>query len=83
MKKIIYLISVVTLISITPLIGFGQIKGGPNGGAKDPSDPNGGGPSGDPVGGGAPIGTGIAILLSLGGAYTAKKTFFLTKNEKK
>lgn len=81
MKKFIYTIFVVALISLIPVVGLGQIKGGPSGGAKDPSDPNGGGPSGNPVGGGAPIGTGMAILLSLGGAYTAKKTFFLAKNK--
>lgn len=73
MKKIIT-ISTVTLVLFlctvltTPLF------------ADQPPNP-GGGPGGgdDPVGGGAPIGSGLVMLIGLGIAYGAKRTFHSNK----
>ena len=44
---------------------------------------NGSSSDGDPIGGGsAPLGTGIGILLALGGAYGAKKVYDIRKKPK-
>lgn len=45
--------------------------------AQQPPHPNGGnnGPGGGPVGGGAPIGSGLAILITLGAAYGMRKSY--------
>jgi len=51
--------------------------------AQTPPHPNGGGAPGSgntPVGGGAPIGSGMVILMAIGSAYAAKKTYFLKKD---
>ncbi len=64
MKKIITTIA----IAIIALSINAQTPPSPNG---DGSSPTGGGNT--PVGGGAPIGSGIAVLLALGGAYAVKK----------
>ena len=47
-----------------------------------PPPPSGHGSGGNqPAGGGAPIGSGIAILLSLGAAYGGKKVYDFRKKE--
>ena len=51
--------------------------------AQNPPHPNGGGAPGSgntPVGGGAPLGSGLVILMAMGSAYAAKKTYFLKKD---
>ena len=51
--------------------------------AQGPPPPPGGGHGqggNQPPGGGAPIGSGIAILLSLGGAWGGKKVYQAFKN---
>ncbi|MCB0805739.1 MAG: hypothetical protein KDC05_08055 [Bacteroidales bacterium] len=51
--------------------------------AQNPPHPNGGGAPGSgntPVGGGAPIGSGLIIMMVLGSAYGAKKTYDLKKS---
>ena len=52
--------------------------------ATSPSDPPSGGPqAGDqPIGCGAPVGSGLAILLSLGAGYGAKKAYNYYKKDK-
>ena len=63
MKKIILTLSIL-FIAVMPLL------------ADDPAPPPpGGGTNGPPIGGGAPIGSGIAILLSLGAAWGGKKVY--------
>ena len=52
--------------------------------AQNPPHPNGGsGPTGGntPVGGGAPLGSGLVLMMVLGSAYAAKKTFFVKKEK--
>lgn len=74
MKKIITSILVILFLTATPFIS--------NIFADTPPDPGGGPGSGDqPVGGGAPIGGGLIVMLVMGAAYGAKKTFFLNKEE--
>ena len=75
MKKIITLILIVLFFTATPFIS--------NIFADAPPDPGSGGPGGgdEPVGGGAPIGGGLIVMLVMGAAYGAKKTFFLNKEE--
>lgn len=49
----------------------------------NPSDPPGAPQAGDqPIGGGAPVGSGLAILLSLGAGYGAKKAYNYYKKDK-
>jgi len=46
----------------------------------DPGDGTGGDPTGSghtPIGGSAPIGSGVAILITLGAAYGSKKIYQL------
>ena len=51
--------------------------------ATSPADPPGGPQAGDqPIGGGAPVGSGLAILLSLGAGYGAKKAYNYYKKDK-
>jgi len=74
MKKFITSILIVLFFTTTPFIS--------NIFADTPPDPGGGPGSGDqPVGGGAPIGGGLVVMLVMGAAYGAKKTFFLNKEE--
>lgn len=50
--------------------------------AQTPPHPNGGGGPGSgntPVGGGAPIDGGLVILIAMGSAYAAKKTYKFRK----
>jgi hypothetical protein len=72
MKKI--LISILFIVSIS--ISSNQLlaQGPPD----PPDDPTGDGP----VGGGAPIGSGIAILLTLGAAYGGRKVYQYWKSQK-
>ena len=50
---------------------------------KDPGDPD-GAPTGEtPVGGGAPVGSGLAILLTLGSFYGSYKIKIYKKNMEK
>jgi hypothetical protein len=66
---------IVALGVIFPLMLTAQ----PNPGQNSNGTPNGGDPIG---GGGAPLGTGIGILLALGGAYGAKKVYDIRKKPK-
>jgi hypothetical protein len=67
MKNI--LLTLIVTFTITAL-SFGQPSPGNN---SDGSDPGGGALSGN-SGGGAPIGSGIALMLTLGGIYGLAKT---------
>jgi hypothetical protein len=74
MKKFITSVLIILFFTATPFIS--------NIFADTPPDPGGGPGSGDqPVGGGAPIGGGLIVMLVMGAAYGAKKTFFLNKEE--
>jgi len=67
MKKILKLLVVVAFLS-APLFLLAQNPPHPGGG----NPPGGGDP---PVGGGAPIDGGLSILIVMGAAYGAKKTY--------
>jgi len=73
MKKIIAQLSLSTvlLLSSTALLAQGP--------PPPPEDPNAGG---GPVGGSTPIGSGIAVLLTLGAAYGTRKVYQYWKNQK-
>lgn len=73
MKKIIAQLSLVTVLILTSTALLAQ---GP---PPPPGDPNAGG---GPVGGNAPIGSGIAILLTLGAAYGGRKVYQYWKDQK-
>jgi hypothetical protein len=72
MKKIIALLSLITTLTIASTTLLAQGPPDP------PDDPTGEGP----VGGGAPIGSGIAILLTLGAAYGGHKVYQYWKDQK-
>jgi hypothetical protein len=69
MKKIIINLVVIALLIALPVITATA--------AAPPPPPPPGGPGGAdvPIGGSAPVGSGLAILLSMGAAYGAKKVF--------
>ena len=74
MKKITLLLVSSLIFTLSPLF-ITNVLG------DQPPDP-GGDPTGEPVGG-SPIGSGLVIMVSLGLAYGAKKTFkhnWLEKN---
>ena len=73
MKKIIAQLSLVTVLILTSTALLAQ---GP---PPPPGDPNAGG---GPVGGNAPIGSGIAILLTLGAAYGGRKVYQYWQSQK-
>jgi len=73
MKKIIAKLSLIALLSIASTSLLAQ---GP---PEPPNDPNEGG---GPVGGNAPIGSGIALLLTLGAAYGGRKVYQYWKDQK-
>jgi len=73
MKKAIKILSLLAFILIAT-ISFAQPP-------PPDEDPNTGG--GDELGGGAPIGSGIALLTLLGGAYAMGRTYQLSNNRKK
>lgn len=71
MKKIIFNL----------LLAFGLILFGFAALGQVPDPPGGHGQTGDqPAGGGAPIGSGLTLLIALGVAYGARKTYFAWKN---
>lgn len=72
MKKLISIL-LFGLLMLFTMPSFAQLA--------DPGDGSGGTSGHDPVGGGAPIGSGLAVILSLGLAYGAKKTFQLKAEE--
>lgn len=74
MKKIIAQLSLVTVLILTSTALLAQ---GP---PPPPGDPNAGG---GPVGGNAPIGSGLAILLTLGAAYGGRKVYQYWQSQKK
>jgi len=73
MKKILAQISLITvlILSSTALLAQGP--------PPPPEDPNAGG---GPVGGNAPIGSGLAILLTLGAAYGGRKVYQYWQSQK-
>ena len=73
MKKLIPIL-VFSLLMFFAMPSFAQV-------ITPPGDGSGGTSGHDPVGGGAPIGSGLALILSLGLAYGAKKTFQLKAEE--
>ncbi len=73
MKKIIAKLSLIALLSIASTSLLAQ---GP---PPPPGDPSSGG---GPVGGNAPIGSGIALLLTLGAAYGGRKVYQYWKDQK-
>jgi len=74
MKKTFISILTIATFMIMPLFSVGQDKG--------PGEPP-GDPEGPPIdGGGAPIGSGIAVLLTLGAAYGTRKVYQYWKNQK-
>ncbi len=74
MKKILIKLSLILAFTIVSTALLAQ---GP------PNPPENPGNGGGPVGGPAPIGSGIAILLSLGAAYGGRKIYkaFKSKEE--
>ncbi|MCK9451283.1 MAG: hypothetical protein M0Q90_06290 [Bacteroidales bacterium] len=72
MKHFKKIIIVATLLLVSNL---SYAQGPP----EPPADPNTGG---GPVGGNAPIGSGIAILLSLGAAYGGRKVYHYWQSQK-
>ncbi|MDD4373041.1 MAG: hypothetical protein PHG67_03885 [Bacteroidales bacterium] len=73
MKKIIAKLSLITVLTIASTALLAQ---GP---PEPPEDP---GEGGGPVGGNAPIGSGLAILLTLGAAYGGRKVYQYWKDQK-
>ncbi|MBN2173605.1 MAG: hypothetical protein JW731_05715 [Bacteroidales bacterium] len=73
MKKKLSAVLIVLMLLVSPIF-INNIF------ADQPPDP-GGGPGGgdDPVGGGSPVGSGLAILISMGAAYGARKIYHLRK----
>lgn len=69
-RLLVLLIAFILLIQIQPL-------------SAQPEPPGGGhGQSGNQIpGGGAPLASGLTILITLGGAYAAKKAFVQQKDE--
>jgi hypothetical protein len=69
MKKHIKKALVIGAIALFPVFTFAQ--------PQPPNGPGGAPPGGSntPVGGSAPIGGGIALLITLGAAFGAKKVF--------
>lgn len=61
------------------MIIFASLQLNAQGPPPPPGDPSSGG---DIVGGGAPIGSGIAILLSLGAAYGGRKVYKYWQDQK-
>jgi len=77
MKKYILRLMLFTSISVASLSVNSQPQDPP------PPPADGHGQSTDQLpGGGAPLGTGIGILLALGGAYGAKKVYDIRKKTK-
>lgn len=76
MKNLIKTLSIALLIAGATLIAT-NVKA-----ADPPPPPPGHGETGNVPGGGAPIGSGLAILLSLGAGYGAKKFYDYRKNKK-
>ncbi|MDY0078555.1 MAG: hypothetical protein RBR87_14905 [Bacteroidales bacterium] len=74
MKKI--LVKLTFIIAFTISSSALMADGGP---PPPPGEPGTGGP---PVGGPAPIGSGIAILLSLGAAYSGRKMYRYWQSQK-
>jgi hypothetical protein len=74
MKKILIKLSFIIAFTIASTTLLAQ---GPPDPPEDPGD------GGGPVGGSAPIGSGIAILLTLGAAYGGRKVYkaFMDKDE--
>ncbi len=72
MKKILIKLSFIAAFTIASTALLAQ---GP---PEPPGDP---GEGGGPVGGSAPIGSGIAILLTLGAAYGGRKVYKAFKNQ--
>ena len=69
MKKAILNLIIIGLLIIVPVIIVSAS-------APPPPPPPGGPGTGDtPIGGMAPIGSGLALLLSMGAAYGAKKIY--------
>ncbi|MDY0078050.1 MAG: hypothetical protein RBR87_12335 [Bacteroidales bacterium] len=73
MKKILIKLTFIIAFTISSTALLAQ---GP---PPPPGDPNSGG---GPVGGNAPIGSGIAILLSLGAAYGGRKVYKYWQSQK-
>lgn len=69
-KKILISLFTALLFSMTVLAGDPPPVGG------DPTNDG-----GIPIGGSAPIGSGLALVLGMGLAYGAKKTFQIFKEE--
>jgi|LZCG01.1.fsa_nt_gb hypothetical protein len=75
MKKIAFLLTVVTLLFVMPLTGIGQV----------PPPPDQHGSTGDQnpgTQGGAPIAGGAGMLLAMGAAYAGKRIYDYRKNQK-
>jgi hypothetical protein len=73
MKSVKKLLAVAVLVSVTHILTAQVNPPTPNGGTDPTSGGSGNAPVGD--GGGAPIGGGLFILLGLGAAYGARKTY--------
>lgn len=74
-KKITAILSIVGLLAFSPVSL-----------AQDPPHPNdegmgGGTGNGGPLGGAAPIGSGIALIFTLGAGYGAKKVYSARKRK--
>ena len=77
MKRYIFRLMLFAAILVASLSVYSQ--------PQNPPPPPAGGhgqSTNQPSGGGAPLGTGIGIMLALGGAYGAKKVYDARKNSK-
>ncbi|MDC7238100.1 MAG: hypothetical protein PQJ45_10055 [Sphaerochaetaceae bacterium] len=75
MKKILGKLILIVVLTTSGTSLFAQA--GP---PEPPGDPN---ADGGPVGGNAPIGSGLAILLTLGAAYGGRKVYQYWQSQKK
>ena len=75
MKKLLALFALILFLITAPAVFNGAMADDP------PPPPPGHGDVGNVPGGGAPVGSGIAVLLSLGAAYGWKK-YSSSKEEK-
>ncbi|MCF8302292.1 MAG: hypothetical protein K9I94_03375 [Bacteroidales bacterium] len=74
-KKITAILSIVGLLAFSP-VSLAQVPPHP-----DNEGIGGGTGNGDPLGGAAPIGSGIALIITLGAGYGARKVYNARKKK--
>ncbi len=65
------------IVSLMLIVSSSVFAGDPPPVGGDPGDD----PNGTEIGGSAPIGSGLILMLSLGLAYTSRKTYLLSQEE--